>query len=159
MQYSAIPCNTMQYSAIPCNTMQYHASLITADGAYHCPVGSIRPFFYPSNFYLLLGIGNGKITEMQHRMELMAFAFNWKVSSSWNAKKGELWSWIRNIKLEFQTCSKMFSKSDRKDGNWSRCCQRLRTLALCWHRTKHTGCLKKTEFYRNEHLQIFPQIS
>ena len=26
--------------------MQYHASLITADGAYHCPVGSIRPFFY-----------------------------------------------------------------------------------------------------------------
>ena len=24
--------------------MQYHASLITADGAYHCPVGSIRPF-------------------------------------------------------------------------------------------------------------------
>ena len=92
---------------------------------------------------------------MQHRMGLMAFAFNWKVSSSWNAKKGELWSWIRNIKLEFQTCSKMFSKSDRKDGNWSRCCQRLRTLALCWHRTKHTGCLKKTEFYRNEHLQIF----
>ena len=26
---------TMQYHAIPC---------ITADGAYHCPVGSIRPF-------------------------------------------------------------------------------------------------------------------
>ena len=24
--------------------MQFHASLITADGAYHCPVGSIRPF-------------------------------------------------------------------------------------------------------------------
>ena len=34
----------MQYHAIPCNTRQYHASLITADGAYHCPVGSIRPF-------------------------------------------------------------------------------------------------------------------
>ena len=34
----------MQYHAIPCNTMQYHASLITADEAYHCPVGSIRPF-------------------------------------------------------------------------------------------------------------------
>ena len=27
--------------------MQYHASSITADGAYHCPVGSIRPFFLP----------------------------------------------------------------------------------------------------------------
>merc|ERR1712004_886301 len=27
------------------NTMQYHASLITADGAYHCPVGSIMAIF------------------------------------------------------------------------------------------------------------------
>merc|ERR1711952_249527 len=55
MQYNAIPCNTMQYHAIPCNTMQYHAiqcndmlyheTLITADGAYHCPVGSIMAIF------------------------------------------------------------------------------------------------------------------
>ena len=45
MQYYAIPSNTMQYHAMPCNTMQCHDSLITADGAYHCPVGSIRPFF------------------------------------------------------------------------------------------------------------------
>ena len=45
MQYQAIPCNTMIYHDIPCNTMQYHASLITDDGAYHCPVGSIWPFF------------------------------------------------------------------------------------------------------------------
>ena len=44
MQYHAIPYITMQHHAIPCNTMQYHASLITADGAYHCPMGSIRPF-------------------------------------------------------------------------------------------------------------------
>ena len=35
----------MQYNAIPCYTMQYHASLITADGAYHCPVGSIMAIF------------------------------------------------------------------------------------------------------------------
>ena len=35
----------MQYHAKPCNTMQYHASLITADGAYHCPVGSIMAIF------------------------------------------------------------------------------------------------------------------
>merc|ERR1712055_712758 len=42
----AIPCNTMQYHAILCNTMQYHAlPLITADGAYHCPVGSIMAIF------------------------------------------------------------------------------------------------------------------
>merc|ERR1711893_537914 len=45
MQYHAIPCNTMQYHAISCNTMQYHASFITADGAYHCPVGSIMAIF------------------------------------------------------------------------------------------------------------------
>ena len=55
MQYHAIPCNTMQYHAIlyntmqyhaiPCNTMQYHTSLKTADGAYHCPVGSIMAIF------------------------------------------------------------------------------------------------------------------
>ena len=40
MQYHAIPCNTMQYHAIPYNTMQCHASLITADGAHHCPLGT-----------------------------------------------------------------------------------------------------------------------
>ena len=36
----------MQNYAIQCNTMQYHASLISADGAYHCPVGSIMAIFY-----------------------------------------------------------------------------------------------------------------
>ena len=46
MQCHATPCNTMQYHAIQCKTMKYHASLITADGAYHCPVGSIKPFLF-----------------------------------------------------------------------------------------------------------------
>merc|ERR1712092_60523 len=45
MQYHAIQCNTMQYHAIPCNTMQYHGTLKTADGAYHCPVGSKMAIF------------------------------------------------------------------------------------------------------------------
>ena len=35
----------MQYNAIPCNTMHYHASSITADEGYHCPVGSIMAIF------------------------------------------------------------------------------------------------------------------
>ena len=35
----------MQYHAIPCHTMEYHGTLITADGAYHCPVGSIMAIF------------------------------------------------------------------------------------------------------------------
>ena len=45
MQNHAIPSNTMQYYAIQYNTMQNHASLVTADGAYHCPVGSIMAIF------------------------------------------------------------------------------------------------------------------
>merc|ERR1712176_1001257 len=45
MRYHAIQWNTMQYHAIPCDTMQYNALLITADGAYHCPVGSIMAIF------------------------------------------------------------------------------------------------------------------
>merc|ERR1711952_436842 len=45
MQYHAIQCNAMLYHAISCNTMQYHGTLITADGAYHCPVGSIMAIF------------------------------------------------------------------------------------------------------------------
>ena len=46
MQYHVIPCNTMQYYAIQCNTMQHNPALITADGAYHCPVGSIWLFLF-----------------------------------------------------------------------------------------------------------------
>ena len=51
IQYQAIPCNTMQYHALLCNTMQYHALLITADGAYHYPVGSTKymAIFYRQN--------------------------------------------------------------------------------------------------------------
>merc|ERR1711952_384118 len=45
MQYNAIQCNTMQYHAIPCNTMQYHGTLITADGAHHCPCGQYMAIF------------------------------------------------------------------------------------------------------------------
>ena len=52
MQYHAIPYNTLQYYAIQCNTLQYHASLIKADGAYHCPVGSIWLFLYETDFTL-----------------------------------------------------------------------------------------------------------
>jgi len=46
MQNHAIPCKNIPYNAIPCYTMQYHALLITADGAYHCPVGSKMAIFY-----------------------------------------------------------------------------------------------------------------
>ena len=48
MKHHAIPCKTMQYHAMPCNTMQYHAIPCIINNcwrAYHCPVGSIRPFF------------------------------------------------------------------------------------------------------------------
>ena len=52
--YHAITCNTIQYHELPCNTMQYHAPLITADGAYHCPVVSIRTFFHHSHMSLVV---------------------------------------------------------------------------------------------------------
>merc|ERR1712133_79131 len=55
MQYHAVPCYTVQNNAIPCNTMQYHGTLITADGAYHCPVGSIMAILL-----LLLGECNSQ---------------------------------------------------------------------------------------------------
>ena len=48
MQYQAIQFNAMQHNAIQCNTMQYHSSFITADGAYHRPVGSIWPWLLSS---------------------------------------------------------------------------------------------------------------
>ena len=44
IQYHTKSCNTMQYHAISCNTMQYYASLISADGAYLRPVGSMMAF-------------------------------------------------------------------------------------------------------------------
>ena len=59
MQYNAIPCNTIQYNPIPWNSMQYHASLLTADVAYHCPVGSIWLFLiylsWPGHLYIKWG--------------------------------------------------------------------------------------------------------
>ena len=50
----------MQYHAIPCNTLQYHASLITADGAYHCPVGSIMAIFT----YQIVALQVASVTKM-----------------------------------------------------------------------------------------------
>ena len=44
MQDNARKCKIVQDSARECNIVQCQASLITADGAYLCPVGSIRPF-------------------------------------------------------------------------------------------------------------------
>ena len=50
--YSGILLHTLAYSGILWHALAYsgiiNASLITADGAYHCPVGSIWPFLSPS---------------------------------------------------------------------------------------------------------------
>ena len=88
IKYHTIQCNTMKYHAMPCNTLAYsgilwhtlaysgilwhalaysgiiNASLITADGAYHCPVGSIWPFltFISGYHYLLSGSNNDKLS-------------------------------------------------------------------------------------------------
>ena len=52
LAYSGILWHTLAYSGILWHALAYsgiiNASLITADGAYHCPVGSIWPFLAPS---------------------------------------------------------------------------------------------------------------
>ena len=51
MQCHATLWHTLAYSGILLHALAYsgiiNASLITADGAYHCPVGSIWLFFPP----------------------------------------------------------------------------------------------------------------
>ena len=82
MQYHAIQCNTMQCHAITCNTMQYHAIpcntintmhrhtlLITADGAYHCPVGSIWPFLKVTSDFACPGVFREHATSVHDRNE------------------------------------------------------------------------------------------
>ena len=46
--------------------MKYHASLITADGAYHCPVGSIMAIFILHD-----GNVNGDIGDPEDILELI----------------------------------------------------------------------------------------
>ena len=52
LEYSDIFWHTLAYSGILLHALAYsginNASLKTADGAYHCPVGSIWPFLAPS---------------------------------------------------------------------------------------------------------------
>merc|ERR1711873_108048 len=52
LAYSGILWHTLAYSGILFHTLAYsgicNASLETADGAYHCPVGSIWLFLAPS---------------------------------------------------------------------------------------------------------------
>merc|ERR1711952_244671 len=52
LSYSGILWHTLAYSCILWHTLAYsgiiNASLITADGAYHYPMGSIWPFLAPS---------------------------------------------------------------------------------------------------------------
>ena len=55
LAYSCILWHTLAYSGILWHALAYSgiisASLITADGAYHSPVGSIWPFFYLIGIY------------------------------------------------------------------------------------------------------------
>ena len=64
MRYHAMPCNSMQYHAIPCNTIQYPAPVITADGADHCPVGSMRPFLQSKVFLWLVQMQLQSVSEL-----------------------------------------------------------------------------------------------
>ena len=104
VQYCAIPCNNMQYHAIPCITMQYHAPLITADGAYHCPVVSIRTFFHHSHMSLVVLSLLKKQKNFQSILLLFFFFF---IFSSSLQLPGIILSSVRL--LDFKTALTMFS--------------------------------------------------
>ena len=64
LAYFCILLHTLAYRDMLWHTLAYSgiiiASLITADGAYHCPVGSIWPFFLSLGYYSasVFGISN-----------------------------------------------------------------------------------------------------
>ena len=97
LQYHAIPCNTMQYNVMPCYTMQYHSSLITADGAYHCPVGSIMAIFSSvrsSNSHPdLLLIHHHPTFSVTHRSSTLDFHFlsHYSYRKAMMQYKGKTW--------------------------------------------------------------------
>ena len=52
--------------------MQYHASLITADGAYHCPVGSIMAIFLTN-----VSMGTRRGTRSEENNKIFSSVLNW----------------------------------------------------------------------------------
>ena len=83
LTYSGLLWHTLAYSGILWHALAYsgiiNASSITADGAYHCPVGSIWPFLCASVlkcstrsciYFIILG-GKKEISGVLCRTELM----------------------------------------------------------------------------------------
>ena len=130
MQYHAILCNTLQYIAIPCNTMQYHASLITADGAYHCPVGSIWLFLAPSGALIAIPTYYWSSTHFfrSHWSSLkigpQPYSTFWNICN-WVVHKCNLCDFDRlkeeHVKIKYPSPAQMFKTSWREEArNWKR---------------------------------------
>ena len=72
----------MQNHAIPCNTMQYHAIQCIINncwGAYHCPVGSIRPFL------------TSCLVSIHRHIWNYWNMFQLKIVSAWGAHRPPIW--------------------------------------------------------------------
>ena len=87
--------------------MQYNAPLITADGAYHCPVVSIRTFFHHSHMSLVVLSLLKKQKNFQSIL-LLFFIFSFfRFFSSSLQFPGIILSSVRL--LDFKTALTMFS--------------------------------------------------
>ena len=53
--------------------MQYHGTLITADGAYLCPVGSIWPFLLLLSF-IHIGLVESQYSLLRQKVEVLEYA-------------------------------------------------------------------------------------
>ena len=90
--------------------MQYNAPLITADGAYHCPVVSIRTFFHHSHMSLVVLSLLKKAKEFSRHPSsfLLFFIFSFfRFFSSSLQFPGIILSSVRL--LDFKTALTMFS--------------------------------------------------
>merc|ERR1712092_35943 len=81
LAYSGTPWHILAYSGILWHTLAYSgiisASSITADGAYHCPVGSIWPFLAPSGALIAIPTYYWSSTHFfrSHRSSTLDFHF------------------------------------------------------------------------------------
>ena len=75
---------------------QHHAPLITADGAYHCPLGSKRPFLAPWGAWIaiLAYYWPSSSIHRSHRSSLTTFTF-WATTAISKAITGLCCCWLQ----------------------------------------------------------------
>merc|ERR1712047_25697 len=144
---SGILWHTLAYSGILFHALAYsgiiNASLITADGAYHCPVGSIWPFLAPSGALIAIPTYYWSAPHFfrSHRSSTLDFRFlsHYSYIKAIMLYKGNHWtqcagfmdaSWVR-----------LGITNDDLGRTWALLWQ---NLARLWHTLAHSGVLWHT---------------